>query len=502
MSGLYYCKCCMYDYVTEKRKESHDKTKKHKNNLKLEERKKAAEITHVERLGVVTAPIIESKKDTEIVIQYTEKTNRLTDIIRDKMEYKSGWTEEDINRALNFLVDSMRMDYNKEQYPIKLDDLSAMLGYAKRDKARDMITSNFNENSDYIISFPAKGSKKSSNNKIDIRLTVSCAKRACMLSKTSKADQFRMYFIMVEDLFKECIRDPSLMDLIRDDIEERIEPTPVDYANDAKLKMDLKFEDTFYITLLFVDDAPVGKRIGTFGNSFRGDKRPGEHGKKFGCKAVIHAAFKASHHSSHGAAKIEEQIKVYLRNNNMYIKYQNSNETFMYDADNDDELNKLCEFVKSLVGEDNDFSKELEMRRLELDYKHGIAEKRMMLQSEYEMKRLEIEKDLKKLEHERGMYKLEIEMKRVELGQMSYSVPEIETSVTIPSTVDEADSNYISWISNNQPNEDELRSAYYDRIKESIPTFKRSKIYHNKIMRALGWIECSKSGGRRCWVSK
>jgi hypothetical protein len=58
---------------------------------------------------------------------------------------------------------------------------------------------------------------------------------------------------------------------------------------------------------------------------------------------------------------------------------------------------------------------------------------------------------------------------------------------------------YLKWISENHPDSEELRSAYFKRIKKAVPSFHNSKQFHNKIMRALGWKEKMRSKGRRCW---
>ena len=103
------------------------------------------------------APVV--NKPIQIVEHPQE--SKLFDMIKSKLNYECKWSEEQINKTVNYLVQSLMMDHNQEQYPVKLDDLSDMLGYTQIRDIKQLMITNFQENIDYLVfAFEHKNLKK------------------------------------------------------------------------------------------------------------------------------------------------------------------------------------------------------------------------------------------------------------------------------------------------------------------------------------------------------
>lgn len=167
-----------------------------------------------------------SKKQHMIqpIDQHELDNTKLFNLIKSKLTYECKWSDDQINKTINYLVCSLMLDRNQNKYPIKLDDISSMLGYTQIRDIKKLMVDSFQENIDYaLLALGRKQNKtgRGGSNKQIYGLTISCAKRLCMLSKTKQSNNFRMYFIIIEDLFKECIRDPSLLPVL--DNQEKID---------------------------------------------------------------------------------------------------------------------------------------------------------------------------------------------------------------------------------------------------------------------------------------
>lgn len=87
---------------------------------------------------------------------------------------------------------------NSNDYIINLDIISKWLDTTKG-KLKETLVRTYNKNIDYVIK-KEKDGKISKSNKEIILLTPDCFKRLCLLSKTSKAEEVRTYFIELEKL--------------------------------------------------------------------------------------------------------------------------------------------------------------------------------------------------------------------------------------------------------------------------------------------------------------
>jgi phage anti-repressor protein len=146
-------------------------------------------------------PVVEA-----VVEPVVELPNPLIAQIKGKITYDSKWSQQQIDETVSYLVQSLTVDESKEQYPIRLDDISKLLGYSKIDKILDVMVEHFKENLDYsLLENKLNKVGRGGHNKKNYVLTTRCAKQLCMLSNTKKAKSFRMYFIIIEELLRDCI---------------------------------------------------------------------------------------------------------------------------------------------------------------------------------------------------------------------------------------------------------------------------------------------------------
>ena len=83
-------------------------------------------------------------------------------------------------------------------YPINIDIVSKWLN-SKKGTLKETLVSTYTKNIDYKITKEKEG-KISKSNKEIINLTPECFKRLCLLSRTTKAEEVRTYFIELEKL--------------------------------------------------------------------------------------------------------------------------------------------------------------------------------------------------------------------------------------------------------------------------------------------------------------
>lgn len=104
------------------------------------------------------------------------------------------------------LAKQLTEDSETSEFSVDFEELWQWCGYSKKDKAKDQLTRNFEEDLDYIVVFPDMGEWASSGGfsdqppvrTIEIWTTTDCAKEFGMLAKTEKGKQVRKYFIKAE----------------------------------------------------------------------------------------------------------------------------------------------------------------------------------------------------------------------------------------------------------------------------------------------------------------
>lgn len=369
------------------------------------------------------------------VLTYTENEfgvnvlNKLVKFIKTKVKVKSDWSAGQVNDCVNYLVESLKMDESKSLYPVKLDELCKMLEYNEMREIKDLLINNFDEKTDYnLLSDIRKQDLDNSNskqqgsddvelktensnllvnkhkqdpenpnlkhgghNKKNYVLTLSCAKRLCMLSQTKKAKIFRMYFVMVEEIFKECLRDPTneLMSEFRNAVGEKtllIKKTLSlsISANNIKTINSNKNMSVVYIIKLL--DYNTQGQYYKYGMTTNVSERMSSHEKTFGLIEVVRI-FPMSQSTQLQVKEVEDGIKKLCKDIGVYehleiegkskqteiFKLLDQSESDIIDAIND------CLCIIPVVVKDNDHEYrmgllQLEMKKIELEMMRlGVA---------------------------------------------------------------------------------------------------------------------------------
>jgi len=102
---------------------------------------------------------------------------------------------------------------NKNDFVIDLDNVWRWLGFGQKVKAKVLLEKHFILNKDYTLSLSLQG-KQSSNtkgghNKEIIMLNIETFKKYCLKAGTKKADEIHDYFIKLEQILQEIIKEES-----------------------------------------------------------------------------------------------------------------------------------------------------------------------------------------------------------------------------------------------------------------------------------------------------
>jgi phage anti-repressor protein len=124
---------------------------------------------------------------------------------------------------------------SQEDFPIDLDDAWRWIGWAKKQKAKDVLTNNFEEGIDFL----PKGFKSSTGGRSSewILLTIDCFKSLAMMAGTERGKQVRKYFLECESKLKEMVQEQKRT------VKERLIGAIV--SSDAISRYP-KFDDEFY----------------------------------------------------------------------------------------------------------------------------------------------------------------------------------------------------------------------------------------------------------------
>jgi phage anti-repressor protein len=104
----------------------------------------------------------------------------------------------------------MYLNYHPtNDYPINLENVYKMLGFANKGNAMKTIKSNFTKDEDYKVALfhTEKRKNEGGYNKEDIMLNVDTFKNLCMIAKTEKGKQIRKYYVKLENVYNETIND-------------------------------------------------------------------------------------------------------------------------------------------------------------------------------------------------------------------------------------------------------------------------------------------------------
>lgn len=107
---------------------------------------------HVKFIKVVNVVDEVPELPEEKEINEVKKDDKIITLIINRMaNIPNNWDEDKTQRMINMLVMSFQADMNNDQFPIDLDDAANILEYSQPRNLWKIITDNFDEKLDYIL---------------------------------------------------------------------------------------------------------------------------------------------------------------------------------------------------------------------------------------------------------------------------------------------------------------------------------------------------------------
>ena len=103
----------------------------------------------------------------------------------------------------------MYMNYHPtNDYPINLEDVFKMIGFANKGNAMKTIKSNFVKDEDYKTSLlPKEKSSWGGSGGEQVILNIDCFKSLCMFAKTQQGKEIRKYYVKLENIYNKIIKE-------------------------------------------------------------------------------------------------------------------------------------------------------------------------------------------------------------------------------------------------------------------------------------------------------
>lgn len=172
-------------------------------------------------------------------------------------------------------------------YPINLEDIFGLLGFAHKKNAMRTLENNFTENEDYKVTVLPR--ERGKFNKEIVILNVETFKNLCMISKTEKGKMIRKYYIKLETNYNEIVKSEfeelklkfeNQQKLLVDKDLQIIEIKKVSMLHKQNLILkQYEFESVLYIIIVKTLEGVYIIKIGYSEGNFT--RRWNDHNKKY-----------------------------------------------------------------------------------------------------------------------------------------------------------------------------------------------------------------------------
>ena len=148
-------------------------------------------------------------------------------------------------------------------YPINLENVYKMIGFANKGNAMKTIKSNFTKDDDYKVALLRTEKRKNEGgfNKEEILLNVDTFKNLCMIVKTDKGKEIRKYYIKLENMVneiinKQLIESETLLNEHKLLLQEQIDKNKIDnlVTRERALIESHKKQNVFYICVFIFEN--------------------------------------------------------------------------------------------------------------------------------------------------------------------------------------------------------------------------------------------------------
>ncbi len=255
------------------------------------------------------------------------------------------------------------MHYHPTQdYPINLEHVFKMLGFAHKKNAKRTLENNFTENDDYkTLVLPTEQQKANDNrgghNKETIMLNIDTFKNLCMMVKTDKGKAIRKYYVKLENIYNKIIKEDideqktllklemeKRQKLLTQDLEDKHKADQLKLREKTLLEQFPKNTLCVYIGIIG-NTSTIGERLVKFGISNDLNTRVGVHKNTYQNFCLVYA-FKVDNH-----IHIENEIKSHptLKRIKRSIIINNKSYTELIALNDEFTLDKIKDYVKEII---------------------------------------------------------------------------------------------------------------------------------------------------------
>ena len=162
--------------------------------------------------------ILIKKKPSELItpesINFTELVKNSNTTLNLSDDYQSNMikilNEEFTESQQQWYIANLYvyMNYHAtNDYPINLENVFHMIGFANKGNAMKTIKSNFTLDEDYkLLIIPREKKQNAGRSEHEIMLNVDTFKSLCMLAKTDKGKEIRKYYVKLENIHNKIIK--------------------------------------------------------------------------------------------------------------------------------------------------------------------------------------------------------------------------------------------------------------------------------------------------------
>jgi phage anti-repressor protein len=136
-------------------------------------------------------------KNSNTTLSLNIETKMITLLNTEFTEEQQRWYIANLYVYMNY--------HPTNDYPINLEHVFKMIGFANKGNAKRTLENNFTLDEDYTITILP--SEKGQIAREDIMLNVDTFKSLCMLAKTDKGKQIRKYYVNLENIYNQIIKE-------------------------------------------------------------------------------------------------------------------------------------------------------------------------------------------------------------------------------------------------------------------------------------------------------
>ena len=161
---------------------------------------------------------------------------KMVDLLNDEFtEQEQQWYIANLYVYMNY--------HPTNDFPINLEHVFKMIGFANKGNAMKTIKSNFVLNEDYKVALFHTEKRKNEGgfNKEEIMLNVDTFKNLCMIAKTEKGKEIRKYYVKLENIYNKIIKE-EIQDkqLLLDEKDQQLQIKDQQLQTKDKLLQDLE----------------------------------------------------------------------------------------------------------------------------------------------------------------------------------------------------------------------------------------------------------------------